>query len=147
VRSSRSSALPIPTTETFRHAVESCKGVLPSGHVERVRRGGRVRDESQTEVVGMGNGHCVGRVPSSPLSASSPLLLVLDLSAMHVQRINTRPLLSVSSMISINKHVVLGSRSLPRRPLSSAGRFASCTTTARLLDAQPRRNSNARPAA
>jgi hypothetical protein len=40
VRSSRSVALPIPTTETFRYEFDPCQGVLSSGRVKRVWRGG-----------------------------------------------------------------------------------------------------------
>jgi hypothetical protein len=62
----------------------------------------------------------------------SSLLLVLDLRAMRVQRVNARPRLPASSTVELNNNAAFGPRSASRGSSSSAGRFAlSCTTTAR----------------
>jgi hypothetical protein len=67
---------------------------------------------------------------------------------MHVQRVNARPFLSAFSTAAYNnKPATPGPRLAPCCSLCSAGRFALCTMTARLLDAQTRRTSVARLAA
>jgi hypothetical protein len=62
---------------------------------------------------------------------SSSLMLVLDVRAIHVQRVNTRPLLSASSTVDLSNHPAPSFRSPSRSSLFSVSRFAlSYTTTA-----------------